>query len=413
MCNDILGEIRRRAARATIPALVAVAMLAAAGMALPEGFKSETIGTGLDLVAVKVAPDGRVFVTEKKGTIRVVKDDKVLPAPFVNISSKVDATREKGLLGIAIDPDYLANKFVYAFYVDKNNSCYILRWTADGDVAAAGSEKQIFDLGVSGNGDYHHGGDIAFGGDGMLYITRGNRQDENASKEQTGRMHFVDIADGTADDEIDEVKKGAHYGAYSAGTLGPIIKKGSGGSAIMGGLFYNKKKPADRLSFPAQYHGKYFWGQFGGNGIRILDHATKAVTSFDGAIPAPINFDIAADGSVYVVTRTTQVFDTKGQILKIRYPAGETPSRIEPGAIAARGVMKWDIRAGSGVEVELFGEGAQTLRLSDLQGKMFAELRVAGPGKVRISAIGSGSGGKASPSTCSTWRARARTMPPS
>lgn len=437
MRDGIQGCIRRRTAGAFLRGLCAMVWLSGAAAALPEGFKAETIAGGLDLVAVKVAPDGRVFVTEKKGVIRVVKGDKLLPASFANISAKTDATREKGLLGLALDPDFTANNFVYAFYVDKNHSCYILRWTADGDVAAAGSEKQIFDLGVSGDGDFHHGGDIAFGGDGKLYITRGNRQDQEKSKEQTslfgkllrinkdgsipednpryaenqgnaravyawglrnpnsialqaetGRMHFLDIADGTFDDEIDEVKKGAHYGAYSAGTLGPIIKKGAGGSAIMGGVFYNRKKPADRLSFPAQYHGKYFWGQFGGNGIRILDHSSKQVTSFDGATVAPINFDMGADGSIYLVTRATQVFDTKGQILKIRYPAGEVPVRVEAGDTPARAVMKWDIRAGGEIAIELSADGPQTLSLRDLRGKVLAVVTASGPGRARIPAMG-------------------------
>jgi hypothetical protein len=160
----------------------------------------------------------------------------------------------------------------------------------------------------------------------------------------------------------------------------------------MGGVFYSRKKPTDHLSFPAQYHGKYFWGQFGGSGIRILDPAAKTVSSFDGAMASPINFDIGADGSIYAVTRTTQVFDTKGQIIKIRYPAGEGPSGIGAGKVAARDMMKWNIRAGSGgagsgVEIEIFGKGPQLIRLCDLRGKMIAELGVTGPGKVRLPAI--------------------------
>jgi glucose/arabinose dehydrogenase len=360
--------------------LVTAMLIAGNSWALPEGFKAETIATGLDAVAVKAAPDGRIFFTEKRGTIRVVRDNKLLSQPFADIGGKTDASREKGLLGLAIDPEFAANKFVYGCYVDKNQSVYIVRWTADGDVAAAGSEKRIFDAGVSGDKNYHHGGDIAFGADGKLYMTRGNREDQGNSKENTsvfgkilriekdggipadnprynentgnakavwawglrnsqslaldgtsGRMFFADIADNTFDDDIHEVKKGAHYGVYGGGNTASLFQKGAGGSALMGGVFYSRKRPSDKLSFPATYHGRYFFGQFEGNGIKFLDTETRKAASFDGAIAGPINFDLAPDGSIWLVTRSTQIFDTKGQLIRIRYPAGETPTVVGKG----------------------------------------------------------------------------------
>lgn len=393
----IPNTIRSPASRHSVSA--GLLLLASAAWPIPEGFKSEVIATGMDAIAVKAAPDGRMFVTEKRGVIRVIRDNKLIAQPFADIVAKTDATREKGLLGLAIDPDYAANKFVYGCYVDKNQSLYVVRWTADGDVAAAGSEKRIFDAGVSGDKNYHHGGDIAFGADGKLYITRGNREEQDRSREQntvfgkilridkdgnipsdnprfaenagmaksiwawglrnsqslaldgaSGRMYFADIADGSFDDDIHELKKSAHYGVYGGGNTASLFQKGAGGSALMGGVFYSKQRPSDRLSFPATYHGRYFFGQFEGNGIRFLDTETKRATSFDNAISGPINFDLASDGSIWVVTRSTQIFDTKGQIIRIRYPAGEAPVGIRGKAESGKHALRGPVAGGAGLK---------------------------------------------------------------
>jgi hypothetical protein len=128
------------------------------------------------------------------------------------------------------------------------------------------------------------------------------------------------------------------------------------------------------------------WGfpipiRVGGSGIRILDPASRTVTGFDGGISAPINFDIDVGGSIWAVTRSTQVFDTKGLVLKIRYPAGESPTRMAAGGEAAAGVMRW--RAGAeGLDVETFHGGPQGVSLRTLEGR--AVVTQASAGKVRI-----------------------------
>lgn len=430
----------KRAVSRTHGALCLSLLLAAPwrASALPVGFTQETLASGLDAVAVKTAADGRVFFTEKRGAIRIYKGGKLLPAPFVDISGKVDATMEKGMLGLALDPDFTANGFVYAFYVDKNHSGYVLRWTAQGDAAATGSEKLIFDAGVTGDGNFHHGGDIAFGADGKLYLTRGNRQDVATSKETTslfgkllrfnkdgsipddnpnyatnqgnaravyawglrnpqslaldpakGRMTFLDISDATVDDEIDLVQKGAHYGAYSAGTVSGLIKKGDGGSAIMGSVFCSKKRASDLLSFPAEYHGKLFWGQFGGAGIRILDPDTKKVTRFDDAIDAPINFDIGVEGALYLVTRTTQVFDTKGKLIRIRYPAGETPTVLPGMAPITESTIHWSYGPGGRLDVNVEAPGKHHLEIRNLKGGLVSRIGINGAGSHSMGPVAS------------------------
>jgi glucose/arabinose dehydrogenase len=127
-------------------------------------------------IAVDFAPDGRIFYTEKAtGRVRIVKNNALLDAPFVTVN--VSSISERGLLGIALHPDFANNGFVYVFYTRSGNvalgaeSNRVARFVANGDVAAAG-EKTIIDLPVSAAGN-HNGGNIRFGPDGKLYVTIG------------------------------------------------------------------------------------------------------------------------------------------------------------------------------------------------------------------------------------------------
>ncbi|MBC8138773.1 MAG: PQQ-dependent sugar dehydrogenase, partial [Fibrella sp.] len=80
----------------------------------PAGFTREVAISGLTLpVAMAFAPDGRLFVTEKSGTVRVIKDGSLLPAPFVTIA--VNTVNDHGLAGITLDPDFAANGYVYVY----------------------------------------------------------------------------------------------------------------------------------------------------------------------------------------------------------------------------------------------------------------------------------------------------------
>lgn len=81
------------------------------------GFKETTIATGVDRpTAMAIAPDGRIFVTAQQGVIRIVPNGGgLLPTAFLNIKDNVDSSGERGLLGIALDPDFQQNKYVYVY----------------------------------------------------------------------------------------------------------------------------------------------------------------------------------------------------------------------------------------------------------------------------------------------------------
>jgi glucose/arabinose dehydrogenase len=142
----------------------------------PSGFTlDESWITGLaGSTAFAQAPDGRIFVTQQLGTIRVIKDGAVLPTPFATMT--VDSSGERGVLGIALHPDFASNGFVYVYSTRTEGGSHnrISRYTAAGDVAAAGSEITLVDLPTLPGSNIHNGGAIHFGSDGKLYAGVGD-----------------------------------------------------------------------------------------------------------------------------------------------------------------------------------------------------------------------------------------------
>ena len=92
-------------------AIVAWVPAPAAAATLPTGFTESQIAGGLaSPTAMQFAPDGRLFVCEQGGRLRVIKDGALLATPFVTLT--VNSSGERGLLGVAFDPAFAANHFV-------------------------------------------------------------------------------------------------------------------------------------------------------------------------------------------------------------------------------------------------------------------------------------------------------------
>lgn len=99
----------------SITTLSLLGLAGCGGSSGSSGFTSSTFVSGLsEPTAMAFAPDGRLFVSEKNGTVRVVKNGGTLPTPFVTIP--VDSTNDHGLIGIALDPDFATNGYVYVQY---------------------------------------------------------------------------------------------------------------------------------------------------------------------------------------------------------------------------------------------------------------------------------------------------------
>src|SRR6188508_3004102 len=94
--------------------LLILSIPSAAMAALPAGFVETQISGVSNATAIALHPDGRIFVCQQTGELRVIKNGAVLPTPFVTLS--VNSVGERGLLGVAFDPDYATNRFVYVYY---------------------------------------------------------------------------------------------------------------------------------------------------------------------------------------------------------------------------------------------------------------------------------------------------------
>ena len=116
------------------------------------------------------APDGRLFVAQQGGALRVVKNGALLATPFLTLT--VDPSGERGLLGVALHPNFVANGYVYLYYTSTENGTHnrISRFTANGDLALAGSELKLVDLPTLSVATNHNGGALHFGADGKLYV---------------------------------------------------------------------------------------------------------------------------------------------------------------------------------------------------------------------------------------------------
>jgi glucose/arabinose dehydrogenase len=354
--------------------LISGFLLSATAATLPVGFVETTYANGLSSpTAMELAPDGRLFVCLQGGSLRVIKNGALLPTPFVSLT--VDSAGERGLLGIAFDPNFATNNFVYVYYTVPGSPAHnrVSRFTANGDVAVAGSETIVLDLNdLSGAGN-HNGGAIHFGPDGKLYIAVG--ENANGSNSQTlanllgkvlrvnsngtpptdnpfynttgarkeiwalglrnpftfafqpgtTRMFINDVGETTWE-EINDGIAGSNYGwpITEGATTDPRFRTplfsyahGNGsttGCAITGGAFYN---PAT-AQFPAGYVGKYFFADLCTGWIRVLDPANNSAADFASGISSPVDLKVGADGSLYYLARGGSDPATNG-VFRIQY----------------------------------------------------------------------------------------------
>jgi glucose/arabinose dehydrogenase len=336
---------------------------------LPSGFSEAVVASGLtNPTAMQFAPDGRLFIAEQGGKLRVVKNGALLPAPFVSLT--VSSAGERGLLGIAFDPAFASNHFVYLYYTSPTPAAHnrISRFTANGDVAVAGSEVVIFDLDNLSTATNHNGGALAFGPDGKLYVAVGeNANSANAQSMTTvlgkilrlnrdgtiptdnpfylttsarnraiwalglrnpftfafnpvgTQLYINDVGQNTWE-EINDGIAGANYGwplTEGATTdprfVSPIYTYNHTGGpcAITGGAFYAPMT----TQFPTGYVRDYFFADYCGGWIRRLDPSSGAVTAFATGISAPVDLKVSDSGSLYYLARGA------GAVFRVDYGA--------------------------------------------------------------------------------------------
>ncbi len=176
------------------------------------GFAETQIASGLDPTTMAFAPDGRLFLGEKPGRVRVVKNGSLLTTSFLDVSANCDNSNERGLQSVCFDPNFATNQYVYIYYCAKTPTIHnrVSRFTANGDVASGG-ETVIFDLTDLSSAGNHNGGGMRFGKDGKLYVSAGENAN-GANAQNTGNVLGKLLrlnADGTIPTD------NPSYGSYS------------------------------------------------------------------------------------------------------------------------------------------------------------------------------------------------------
>ncbi|WP_367568035.1 sorbosone dehydrogenase family protein [Lacrimispora sp.] len=140
-------------------------------------FQIQTIAENLHIPwAIDISEDGRLFFTERSGNLRVIENGTLNPVPVYIFNSPFVSTGEGGLMGLALDRDFLSNGYIYLMYTyQENGGLYnrVVRMRIQDNTASG--EEIILDQIPAGQN--HNGGRIKVGPDGYLYITAGDAGD--------------------------------------------------------------------------------------------------------------------------------------------------------------------------------------------------------------------------------------------
>ncbi len=138
----------------------------------------EVVIQNMDQPVFVTAPPGdanRLFVVERPGRIRIVQSGALLPRPLLDIVDLTSLEGERGLLGMAVHPDYAQNGRFFVHYTDRaSGATRIARYEVSEDPDVADPASGVIVLAISQPFNNHNGGSLAFGPDGMLYIALGD-----------------------------------------------------------------------------------------------------------------------------------------------------------------------------------------------------------------------------------------------
>ena len=347
----------------TLAGLCAALFVAPIFAASPSGFGETTIATGLQSpTSMAFAPDGRLFVNEQAGRVRIIRNGSLLATPFLTVNARSDG--ERGLLGIAFDPNFAVNRWVYIYYTanstGQNRLSRFRASSTNPDVVEAGSEQYLIQ-GLGFSAANHNGGALHFGTDNHLYVAIGEHGNPSWAQDLSrlagkilrlnpanypniipsdnpfvgqsgargeiwayglrnpftfavdpisGRMHINDVGQRSWE-EINLGVRGANYGwptcegsCSTSGMTNPIYQYPSS-CAITGGAFYRSSQ------FPAEYNGDYFFADYCSNFVKRL-RPNNTVSNWGTAFGAPVDLRVGPDGMLYVL-------EYNGSVKSIRY----------------------------------------------------------------------------------------------
>lgn len=344
----------------------------------PPGFSQVLIANGIaNPTVMSFAPDGRIFIAQQNGVLRFIKNGTLQPYPFLTLN--VHSSGERGLIGLAIDPQFEVNRYIYVYYtVASGAHNRISRFIANGDTVLAGSEQILLTLDPLSTATNHNGGNMQFGTDGKLYIGIGeNANTAHAQNldtyhgkvlrvnadgtipegnpyktgseqrkriwsyglrnpytlsfdQRTSRLFINDVGQNSWEEINITGRGGDNFGWPSAegnstnsSFTNPLFAYGHGntlgkGCAITGGTFFNPLQS----NYPSSYYGNYFYIDYCGRWIDVLNPTSTPVSrsSFaSGLAGNPVCLMTGNDGNLYYLSRNT------GSLYKIVYGLNSPP----------------------------------------------------------------------------------------
>lgn len=347
------------------------------GQSLPAGFVHALVINNLNgPTNMAFAPDGRIFITNKNGEIKIVKNGVLLSTPFAVLSTSF--TGERGLLGIAFDPNFVVNNYLYVYYTSPNGSNNrVSRLTANGDVMVPNSELIILNLDPLSSATNHNGGTIKFGPDGKLYIGTGENNNAAASQDLTsymgkilrintdgsaaqgnpyytssnskkkriwsyglrnpfsfafrpgtGTLFIQDVGSNLYEEINNGSTGGLNFGwpategpgsnsSYSYPIFSYVNGTGANqGCALSGGTWFD----AAISNFPSTYANKYFFIDYCNQYIKHINANGTSVNTFATGLPIEsIILEQGPDGNLYYLSRSTNA------LFKISYVGVSAP----------------------------------------------------------------------------------------
>lgn len=192
---------------------------------LPDGFDVSVVAEHLrEPIALEFAPDGRLFVAERGGTIRVVESGAVSDPLFPPID--VFYENENGLLGMALDPDFAATGFVYVFATVSIDETQILRFTDPRQSSTAATDAPVIVRDhLPTTGMFHSGGGLKVGPDGMLYFGIGDNFTPDSAQDMNtlaGKISRIRLDGSTPPDNPFRTSTGAPRSVFALGFRNPF-----------------------------------------------------------------------------------------------------------------------------------------------------------------------------------------------